>query len=448
MIPRWINYTQGAPISADFATAGGFGPSLCIDQTTGTLYYLNSSGVPTAISGGGGGVTSVGLSMPTGFSVAGSPVTAAGTLAVTTTLNGYLKGNGSGFAAVASVPAGDVTGLAAVATTGAYSSLSGTPSLAAIATSGSAADLSSGTIPAARMPALTGDVTTTAGAVATTITAGAVSLSKMANLAANSLIGNNTGSSAVPLALTTAQVTAMLDVVASGAKGLAPASGGGTTNFLRADGTWAVPPGTGGGGVPTSRVIATTAPLAGGGDLTADRTLSITAATSSAAGSMSAADKVKLDNFLAPVCMSADAAAIGPAITDYFASTLSLEASSTYDIECYVSFLKTTAGTITWTWNCSSAPTMLTSRNQSTPITGYSGATVTGAPVQAQATSKAVAATAHAASGSLTTAVDHSWIFWVRIRTNAATTIQLRATGSAGTITPRAGSYMRAFKVG
>lgn len=30
--------------------------------------------------------------------------------------------------------------------------------------------------------------------------------------------------------------------------GSAPASGGGTTNFLRADGTWAVPPGSGGGG--------------------------------------------------------------------------------------------------------------------------------------------------------------------------------------------------------
>ncbi len=45
----------------------------------------------------------------------------------------------------------------------------------------------------------------------------------------------------------------------------------------------------------STRSIATTAPLAGGGDLSADRTLSITAATTIAAGSMSAADKVKLD---------------------------------------------------------------------------------------------------------------------------------------------------------
>jgi len=49
-----------------------------------------------------GTVTSVGLTMPSGFSVANSPVTTSGTLAVTTTLNGLLKGNGSGFTTAAS----------------------------------------------------------------------------------------------------------------------------------------------------------------------------------------------------------------------------------------------------------------------------------------------------------------------------------------------------------
>lgn len=47
--------------------------------------------------------------------------------------------------------------------------------------------------------------------------------------------------------------------------------------------------------VPSTRLISTTAPLAGGGDLSANRTLSIVAATTMAAGSMSAADKSKLD---------------------------------------------------------------------------------------------------------------------------------------------------------
>lgn len=50
---------------------------------------------------------------------------------------------------------------------------------------------------------------------------------------------------------------------------------------------------------PSSRTIATTAPLLGGGDLSADRTLSVAAATTSAAGSMSAADKTKLDGIAA-----------------------------------------------------------------------------------------------------------------------------------------------------
>jgi hypothetical protein len=45
------------------------------------------------------------------------------------------------------------------------------------------------------------------------------------------------------------QGVAALPTVTSASAGLAPASGGGTTNFLRADGSWAAPAG-GGGGTP------------------------------------------------------------------------------------------------------------------------------------------------------------------------------------------------------
>ena len=48
---------------------------------------------------------------------------------------------------------------------------------------------------------------------------------------------------------TSAQVTAVLDQFTSTLKGVAPASGGGNANFLRADGSWAVPGGVGGGDV-------------------------------------------------------------------------------------------------------------------------------------------------------------------------------------------------------
>ena len=38
-------------------------------------------------------------------------------------------------------------------------------------------------------------------------------------------------------------------------EGVVPASGGGTTNFLRADGTWATPAGGGGSGLTFQEVI-------------------------------------------------------------------------------------------------------------------------------------------------------------------------------------------------
>lgn len=141
------------------------------------------------------------------------------------------------------------------------------------------------------------------------------------------------------------------------------------------------------------------------------------------------------------------AGVIGPTIADYFSSTISLDASSTYEIECLAYFLKTTAGTVTFTWTFSSAPTAAGSFYDGTPATGYTTTTITGAPVTAQAHVQAQTTMAHASTASLTTAVYHSYRFTVNVRTNAATTIQLRATESAGTITPQTGSYMRATKI-
>jgi hypothetical protein len=139
--------------------------------------------------------------------------------------------------------------------------------------------------------------------------------------------------------------------------------------------------------------------------------------------------------------------AFGLAIGDFFPSTLSLDAASTYEIECLAYFLKTTAGTVIWTWTFGSAPIVATSSYEATPITGFTTTTITGTPLFAQATAEAVAAMAHAVSGSLTTAVRHTFKFYVKVRTNAGTTIQLRATQSAGTLTPQQGSYMRAIKI-
>lgn len=63
------------------------------------------------------------------------------------------------------------------------------------------------------MPAFTGDVTTTAGAVATTIAASAVTLAKMANLAQATIIGRQTGvATGVPQALSSADLSNILSI--------------------------------------------------------------------------------------------------------------------------------------------------------------------------------------------------------------------------------------------
>jgi hypothetical protein len=86
--------------------------------------------------------------------------------------------------------------------------------------------------------------TIAAGVITTTeIANGTVANADLANMNASSIKGNNTGSAAVPLDLTGTQTTTLLDVFTSALKGLAPASAGGTTNYLRADGTWTAPPG-------------------------------------------------------------------------------------------------------------------------------------------------------------------------------------------------------------
>jgi hypothetical protein len=57
-------------------------------------------------------------------------------------------------------------------------------------------------IPASLMPALTGDVTNSAGTLATTISASAVTYAKIQNVAAVSLLGNPNGSGAAPIEIT------------------------------------------------------------------------------------------------------------------------------------------------------------------------------------------------------------------------------------------------------
>lgn len=76
-----------------------------------------------------------------------------------------------------------------------------------------AANISSGTLPTGRMPAYTGDVTSSAGATANTIANDAVTNAKLANMAAYSIKGNKNFTTADPGDLSIEEVKTMLGVV-------------------------------------------------------------------------------------------------------------------------------------------------------------------------------------------------------------------------------------------
>lgn len=74
------------------------------------------------------------------------------------------------------------------------------------------------------------------------IASNAVDNSKLATVATARLKGRVSAGVGNVEDLTGTQATTLLDVFTSALKGLVPASGGGTANFLRADATWAAPP--------------------------------------------------------------------------------------------------------------------------------------------------------------------------------------------------------------
>jgi len=94
-----------------------------------------------------------------------------------------------------------------------------------------------------------GDIVVSGGGTVWTVGPHAVTFAKMAQITAPAFLGRVTAGLGDVEALTGTQATAQLDLFTSSLKGLVPPSGGGTVNFLRADGTFAAPP-SGGSGTP------------------------------------------------------------------------------------------------------------------------------------------------------------------------------------------------------
>jgi hypothetical protein len=87
-----------------------------------------------------------------------------------------------------------------------------------------------------------GDISVTSSGTVWTIDNDSVTFAKLQNVATSSFLGRITAGTGDTEALTGTQATSLLNTFTSGLKGLAPASGGGTSNYLRADGTWTAPP--------------------------------------------------------------------------------------------------------------------------------------------------------------------------------------------------------------
>lgn len=144
--------------------------------------------------------------------------------------------------------------------------------------------------------------------------------------------------------------------------------------------------------------------------------------------------------------MTANGSAIGPSIADFFASGgTTISAGAFYEFEFDINFLKTTAGTVTFTLTTSVAPANLQASYWGSAVGGI--ATV-GTAQYAGVVSSTSTATALPVTGTLTTAVNHSYYIKGVVDAGASNgTFKLQITSSAGTVTPLRGSFFKIKRI-
>ena len=188
---------------------------LAIMSGSATITGLNNGTTGQVLVGGGGVGNPTWTTVPAAALPNPSASALGGVKSKAAISHNFLTSIGTdGSVGQAQPAASDISGLATSATTDTTN----------------ASNISSGTLPAGQLPALTGDVTTTAGTVATTV-------AKINGFNLQYLQFPTTG-----MLATTNDIPGDFTGVAHG---LVPASSGGAVKYLRADGSWAIPAGSG-----------------------------------------------------------------------------------------------------------------------------------------------------------------------------------------------------------
>ncbi len=257
-----ITISAESPNQITITTPGPAGTGVPAGGTTGQVLAKNSNtdyDTEWVTGGGGGGSGDVvgpassandrlaAFDGVTGKLIKDSGATVAGIVALIPTTTSELT-NDSNFATTGDVTSAQVFAIQRANHTGTQN-VSTITGLGTLATqSGTFSGTSSGTNTGDQTISLTGDVTGSGtGSFAATVANNAITNAKAAQVATSTIKGRVTAGTGNVEDLTGTQATTLLDTFTTSLKGLVPASGGGTTNFLRADGTFAAPPGGGGG---------------------------------------------------------------------------------------------------------------------------------------------------------------------------------------------------------